>query len=168
MASGATRRILTARNRKIEPLIPRAPLASSGSIWQGITLEKHIQDSEYVRTDFAVHSNLVHIFTGRPFTQEWHIDGRKHRVQNCAGSLMIAPKGLQASVRTVRSQPEVQWILELDPSSSQELLDGKKFEPVPQLNLRDPQAVRLVQLLKTEVERALRPEDSLERRSAIH
>jgi hypothetical protein len=69
---------------------------------------------------------------------------------------MLAPKALQASVRTVRSQPAVQWILELDPSSSQELLNGKKFEPLPQLNFRDPQAVRLVQLLQTEVEKGSR------------
>jgi AraC family transcriptional regulator len=32
-------------------------------------------------------------------------------------------------------------------------LNGKKFEPTPQLNLRDPQAIRLVQLLQTEVEK---------------
>lgn len=65
---------------------------------------------------------------------------------------MLAPKGLQASVRALRSQPDVQWILELEPSPSQDLLNGKKFEPTPQLNLRDPQLVRLVQLLQTEVE----------------
>jgi AraC family transcriptional regulator len=152
MASEATRRILTVRNGKIEPLIPRTPLASSGSTLQGITLEKHIADSEYVRSNFAVHSHLLHIFTGRPLTQEWRIDGRNHRVQNTDGSLMLAPRGLQASVRTVRSQPDVQWILELNPSTSQELLNGKKFEPTPQLNLRDPQVVRLVRLLQTEVE----------------
>lgn len=152
MASEAPRRILTTRNGRIEPLIPRAPLASSGDNWLGITLEKHVADADYVRTDFSVHSNLVHIFTGRPLRQEWRIDGRNYRVQNIAGSLMLAPKGLEASVRAVRTQPDVQWILELEPSPSQNLLNGKKFQPAPQLNLRDPQAVRLVQLLQTEVE----------------
>jgi hypothetical protein len=91
-------RILTARSGRIEPLIPRAPLASSGGKWKAITLEKHLADPDYVRTDFAVYSNLVHIFTGRPLTQEWRIDGRSYRVQNTAGSLMVAPKGIQASV----------------------------------------------------------------------
>lgn len=153
MASDATRRILTARNGKLEPLIPRAPLESSGGKWQGIVLEKHIADPDYVRSGFTVHSNLVHIFTGRPLVQEWRIDGRNHRVQNTAGSLMLAPKGLQASVRAIRAQSDVQWILELDPSFSQDSLNGKRFEPAPQLNLRDPQVVRLVQLLQTEVEK---------------
>jgi AraC family transcriptional regulator len=152
MASEASRRILTARSGRIEPLIPRAPLASSGDKWKAITLEKHLADPDYVRTDFAVYSNLVHIFSGRPLTQEWRIDGRSYRVQNTAGSLMVAPKGIQASVRAVRTESDVQWILELEPGQSLDLLNGKKFEPTPQLNLRDPQAVRLVQLLQTEVE----------------
>jgi AraC family transcriptional regulator len=152
MASEASRRILTARSGRIEPLIPRAPLASSGGKWKAITLEKHLADPDYVRTDFAVYSNLVHIFSGRPLTQEWRIDGRSYRVQNTAGSLMVAPKGIQASVRAVRTESDVQWILELEPGQSLDLLNGKKFEPTPQLNLRDPQAVRLVQLLQTEVE----------------
>jgi AraC family transcriptional regulator len=85
-------------------------------------------------------------------TQEWRIDGRHHRVQNTSGSLTIAPKGLQSSVRAVRSQPDVQWILELDPSFAQETLNGRDFALTPQLNVRDPQAIRLVQLLLAEVE----------------
>lgn len=152
MASDATRRILTARNGKVEPLLPREPLASSGNKWRGITLEKHLADPDYVRSNFAVHSNLVHVFTGSPVSQEWRFDGHNYRVQNTAGSLMLAPKGLEASVRAVRARPGVQWILELEPPPSQDLLNGKKFEPTPQLNLRDPQALRLVQLLQTEVE----------------
>jgi AraC family transcriptional regulator len=140
------------RDGKIEPLVPRLPLKSSGGAWQGVTLEKHIADADYVRPNFVVHSNLLHIFAGRPVTQKWRIDGRNHRVQNIAGSLAIAPKGLQTSVRAVRSEPDVQWILELDPSSSQEILNEKKFELTPQLNVRDPQAARLIQLLLAEVE----------------
>jgi len=152
MVSDASRRILTSRNGRIEALIPRAALASSGEKWQGITLEKHVADSDYVRTDFALYSNLVHIFTGGPLTQEWRIDGHNYRVQNTAGSLMLAPKGIQASVRALRAKSDVQWILELEPTQTLDLLNGKKFEPTPQLNLRDPQAVRLIQLLQTEVE----------------
>ena len=152
MASDATRRILTARNGKVEPLIPRGPIASSGNKWAGITLEKHLAEPDYIRSNFAVHSNLVHVFTGSPVTQEWRFDGHNYRVQNTAGSMMLAPKGLEATVRAVRTQPDVQWILELEPSPWQDLLNGKTFEPTPQLNLRDPQAVRLVQLLQTEVE----------------
>jgi len=152
MASDATRRILTARNGKVEPLIPREPIASSGNKWAGITLEKHLAEPDYIRSNFAVHSNLVHVFTGSPVTQEWRFDGHNYRVQNTAGSMMLAPKGLEATVRAVRTQPDVQWILELEPSPWQDLLNGKTFEPTPQLNLRDPQAVRLVQLLQTEVE----------------
>ena len=148
---GVIRRILTARDGKIEPLIPRAPLASSGARWRGITLEKHIGDSEYVRTDFAIHSNLLHIFNV-PLTQEWRFDGHTYRVQNKVGSFMLAPKGLRASVRALRKQPGVQWILELEPPSPPEWLNGQKLELTPQLNLRDPQVVRLVQLLQTEVE----------------
>ena len=152
MASDATRRILTARNGKVEPLIPREPIASSGNKWAGLTLEKHLAEPDYIRSNFAVHSNLVHVFTGSPVTQEWRFDGHNYRVQNTAGSMMLAPKGLEATVRAVRTQPDVQWILELEPSPWQDLLNGKTFEPTPQLNLRDPQAVRLVQLLQTEVE----------------
>jgi len=152
MASDATRRILTARNGKVEPLIPREPIASSGNKWAGLTLEKHLAEPDYIRSNFAVHSNLVHVFTGSPVTQEWRFDGHNYRVQNTAGSMMLAPKGLEATVRAVRTQPDVQWMLELQPSPWQDLLNGKTFEPTPQLNLRDPQAVRLVQLLQTEVE----------------
>lgn len=152
-SAGSPRRILTARDGKIEPLIPRAPLASSSGKWQGITLEKHITDADYIRSDFSVHSNLVHIFTGGPVSQEWRFDGRTYAVQNAAGSMMLAPKGLHASVRAHRTRRDVQWILELEPSPSQELLNGKKFDLTPQLNLRDPQVVRLVQLLQTEVEK---------------
>ena len=147
------RRILTTRDGKIEPLIPRAPLASSGVKWQGITLEKHIGDSDYVRTNFAVHSNLLHIFTGGLVSQEWRFEGYTYRVQNAPGSVMLAPKSLQASVRTARAKPDVQWILEVEPPPQPELLNGKKFDLTPQLNLRDPQVLRLVQLLQTEVEK---------------
>ena len=146
------RRILTERDGKIEPLISRAPLASSGGKWQGITLEKHISECDYVRTNFAVHSNLLHIFTSVPVSQEWRSDGHTYRVQNTPGSVKLAPKGLQASVRTIRAKPDVQWILEVEPPPQPELLNGKKFALTPQLNLRDPQVVRLVQLLQTEVE----------------
>lgn len=155
MASGNVhRRILTTRDGKIEPLIPRAPLASSGGKWRGITLEKHSADADYVRNNFAVHSNLLHIFTGLPVTQQWCFNGRMYQVQNLSGSMMLAPQGLHASVRAVRSRPGVQWILELDPASHQELLNGKRLDLTPQLNLRDPQVIRLVQLLQTEVEKA--------------
>ena len=147
-----SRRILTKRDGKIEPLVPRLPLKSSSGAWQGVTLEKHMAEADYVRRDFVIHSNLLHVFAGRPVTQEWRIDGRNQHVQNTAGSLMIAPKGLQTSVRAVRSQPDVQWILEVDPLSSQQTLNGREFELTPQLNMRDPQAVRLVQLLVAEVE----------------
>jgi len=151
-SANLSRRILTAREGKIEPLVPHLPLKSSGGAWQGVTLEKHMADADYVRPNFVVHSNLLHVFAGRPVTQEWRIDGRNHHVKNIAGSLAIAPKGLQTSVRAVRSEPDVQWILELDPSSSQEILNEKKFELTPQLNVRDPQAARLIQLLLAEVE----------------
>jgi AraC family transcriptional regulator len=127
-------------------------LQSSAGKWRGITLEKHLADAEYVRTNFNVHSHLVHAFAGSPLIQDWRIDGRHYRVQNTAGSLMLAPKGIHASVHAIRSQPNIQWILELDPSLSEESFNGRKLEPVPQMNLRDPQAVRLVQLLQTEVE----------------
>ena len=154
MASGDLyRRILTPRAGKIEPLIPRAPLASSGGKWRGITLEKHNADADYVRTNFDVHSNLLHIFTGLPVTQQWSFNGRTYQVQNLSGSMTLAPQGLHASVRAVRTQPGVQWILQLEPAH-QEVLNGKKLELTPQLNLRDPQVIRLVQLLQTEVERA--------------
>ena len=66
---------------------------------------------------------------------------------------MLAPKGLQASGRTARSKPDVQWILEVESPRQPELLNGKKFDLTPQLNLRDPQVVRSVQLLQTEVEK---------------
>jgi len=66
--------------------------------------------------------------------------------------MLLAPKGLHASVRVSRSKPDVQWILELAPPSSEESLNGKRFEPAPQLNLCDPQAHRLIQTLQSEVE----------------
>lgn len=151
-SASMTRRILTARDGKIAPLIPRVPMATSGAKWQGITLEKHISDSDYIRTDFVVQSNLLHIFSGVPVTQEWRFNAHTYRVLNTPGSVMLAPKGLQASVRTIRSKPDVQWILEVEPPPQLELLNGKKFELTPQLNVRDPQLVRLVQLLQAEVE----------------
>jgi AraC family transcriptional regulator len=127
-------------------------MATSGAKWQGITLEKHISDSDYIRTDFVVQSNLLHIFSGVPVTQEWRFNAHTYRVLNTPGSVMLAPKGLQASVRTTRSKPDVQWILEVEPPPQLELLNGKKFELTPQLNVRNPQLVRLVQLLQAEVE----------------
>jgi hypothetical protein len=45
-------------------------------------------------------------------------------------------------------------------TAAPELLNGKKFDLTPQLNLRDPQVVRLVQLLQAEVETGS-PTDSL-------
>jgi AraC family transcriptional regulator len=66
--------------------------------------------------------------------------------------MLIEPKGLHCSVHATRPQPDVQWILELDPSRAEESLDGKPFEPRPELNLRDPQVVRLVQVLQADVE----------------
>jgi len=154
MASGnLSRRILTTRSGRVEPLIPRTPLASSGSKWQGFTLEKHIAEADYVRTNFVVHSNLMHFFTGSLVAQEWRFDGHTFRVQSAPDSVLLAPKGLQASVHALRTQPDVQWILELEPSPAQEFLNGKKLDLTPQLNLRDPQLIRLAQLLQIEVEK---------------
>jgi AraC family transcriptional regulator len=153
MAEISTRRILTNREGRLEALIPTPPLRSSGESWQGITLEEHLGETEYVRTNFEVRSHLIHLFGNIPLQQEWHIDGRCERVQNLAGSLLIEPKGLSVKsvhVRRIRRDP--QWIVELSPHEDEQSLNGRPFDPAPELNLRDPQATRLVQILQAEVE----------------
>ena len=105
---------------------------------------------------FDVHSHLIHIFTGVPVEQEFRVEGRIHRAQNTPGSVLIEPQGVHASGRVRRSQPDIQWILELDPTlvekRAQEFLNGKRFELTPQFDLRDPQLQRLTQALQAEVE----------------
>jgi AraC family transcriptional regulator len=124
--------------------------------WKGLILEKHLAGAEYVRTNFDVYSHLIHIFTGVPVQQEFQIEGRTHRVQNTPGSMMIEPQGLHASVRVRRSQPDIQWILELDPAvveqRVQESLNDNRFELTPQIDLRDPQLQRLTQALQADAE----------------
>src|SRR5262249_13505906 len=119
-------------------------------------LEKHLADAEYVSTDFDVYSHLVHIFTGVPVRHEWRVEGRAHRVQSIAGSILIEPRGLHASVRVCRSQREIQWILEFDPTLMeqrvQEFLNGKRLELIPQFDLRDSQLLRLAQALQADLE----------------
>ena len=152
MSQSPTPRIQTARHGKIEPLIPTSPLRSSGRMWQGIILEKHLAGAEYTRTDFDVHSHLVHSFGSVPATSGWRVDGRNHRVQHTPGGVLIEPKGLHASVQVSRARPDVQWIIELEPAGIEESLNGKPFSPTPQLNLRDPQIDRLVEVLQAEVD----------------
>src|SRR6516225_6158108 len=77
-----TPNVRTERICRLHHLSPERPLVTSGGNWQGVTLQKHISDPDYVRTDFVVHSNLIHIFTGVPVTQEWCSDSHTHRVQN--------------------------------------------------------------------------------------
>jgi AraC family transcriptional regulator len=121
-------------------------------MWQGIILEKHLAGAEYTRTDFDVHSHLVHSFGSVPATSGWRVDGRNHRVQHTPGGVLIEPKGLHASVQVSRARPDVQWIIELEPAGIEESLNGKPFSPTPQLNLRDPQIDRLVEVLQAEVD----------------
>ena len=159
MSEGPPRRIQTIRDGRLEPLIPRPALLSSGDNWQGITLEKHLADADYDRSDFEVYSNLVHVFTGAPAQQEWRTKGRNFRVQNVAGSIMIVPRGLHASVHVSRSRPDVQWILELDRAvierRAQEATGARVLELAPQFDLRDPQVLRLVQSLQADAEGGL-------------
>jgi AraC family transcriptional regulator len=158
MSDGSMRRIQTMRGGRLEPLVGQPPILSSTTHarWKGLILEKHLADAEYVRTNFDVYSHLIHIFTGVPVQQEFRIAGRTHRVQNTPGSIMIEPQGLHASVRVRRSQPDIQWILELDPTlveqRVQESLNDKGFELTPQIDLRDPQLQRLTQALQADAE----------------
>ena len=158
MADGSIRRIQTVRGGRLVPLILRSPTLSSAvnADWKGLILEKHIADAEYVRTNFEVHSHLIHIFAGVPVQQEFRTQGRVHRVQNTPGSILIEPKGLHASVRVCRSQPDIQWILEIDSTVVEDrmpdLLNGKPFELTPQFDLRDPQIQRLIQALQADME----------------
>jgi len=158
MSEDTTRRIQTVRRGRLEPLIAAMPLLSSATKadWRGITLEKHLADANYVSTDFEVYSDLIHIFTGVPAQSEWRVEGRTHRVQNIAASILIEPKGLHASVRVCRSQRDIQWILEFNPAlieqRIQEALNSKRFEFIPQFDLRDPQVLRLTQALQADVE----------------
>jgi len=144
MSEGSIRRIQTVRGGRLEPLIVRSPILSSAAHadWKGLILEKHLADAEYVRTNFDVYSNLIHIFAGVPVQQEFRTEGRVHRVQNTPGSVLIEPKGLHASVRVSRSQPDIQWILDVNSTvveeRVQEFLKGKGFELTPQFDLRDP------------------------------
>lgn len=156
MSADLTRRIETVRNGRLEPLVSRSPLLSSDATWQGITLEKHLADAEYIRESFDNHSHLLHILTGVPVRHEWRAGGRNYYVDSMAGSVMVIPRGLHASVRCWRSHPEVQWILEFDHSRVEqrvhELLGLKQFELKPQFDLYDPQVSRLIQALQADLE----------------
>lgn len=152
MSEKLARRIQTARAGRIEPLIPIEPLRSSGASWRNLILEKHLAPVEYVRSDLEVYSHLLHSFTGLPVRQDWRVEGRSHQVQNTAGSVLLLPRGMHGSVSVRRSRPEIQWILELTPDAAKESLEGKEFDPAPQLNLKDPQVRRLVEVLQAEVE----------------
>jgi len=157
MAETVTRRILTRWGGAIKPLVTNPPLLTSGGAWQGITLEKHLAAADYDRRNFESYSNLIHSFTGPTVRHEWLVDGRFHAAQNAPGSLSIEPRGLYVSaVRVTRPRPEIQWILEIAPDSVEESLDGKAFEPKFELNLRDPQLQRLIEILQAEVENGCR------------
>ena len=145
-------RITTLRNGRVEPLVPRPPLHSSesGSHWHGMILEVHRADAEYVRPDLKSHSNLIHVFTG-PVRHEWHVDGHLHRVNSGSGSVLIVPNGLEASVHVWRARPDMQWILEFDPTLMEQRiaqsLGGSRLELVPHLDITDSQLLRLLQTL---------------------
>jgi AraC family transcriptional regulator len=145
-------RITTLRNGRLEPLIARPPLYSSeaSSRWHGLILEVHRADAEYVRPDLKSRSNLIHVFTG-PVRHEWHVDGHMHRVNSGSGSVLIVPDGLEASVQVWRARPDMQWILELDPTRMEqgisEALGGSGLELVPHFEVTDSQLLRLLQTL---------------------
>lgn len=148
-------RIETVRNGRPEPLIVRAPLHSSArSHWQGLLLEVHRGGTEYVRPDLKNRSNLIHVFTG-PVRHEWRVDGHMHRVHSGSGSVVIVPKGFEASVRVWRARPEIQWILEVDPTTMErritEALGGAPLELVPHFDVTDLQLLRLLQTLHADV-----------------
>ena len=153
MSEALTRRILTVRGGKIEPLIPRSPQQSSEDTWEGVMLEKHLADADYVRTNFEAHSHLVHVFGSVPVRQEWRIEGRNVCLENAPGSVLIEPKGLQvSSVHASRQRPDVQWIVEFTSGGIENCLEGKPFEPAPQFDLRDPQITHLLKILQAEVD----------------
>src|SRR5262245_3883825 len=106
MSESSSRRIQTVRHGQLEPLIGQPPLLSSYGRWEGVTLEKHLADANYVSTDYEVYSDLIHIFTGFPVQCAWRIEGRTNRVQNIASSVLIEPKGLHASVHVSRPQSD--------------------------------------------------------------
>lgn len=151
-------RIQTVRGGRVEPLLHRPPLRSSaaGSTWRGIILEEHRADAEYFRPDLKSRSHLIHVFTGTPVQHEWRVEGRIHRVHSTAGSIVILPDGFEAAaVWARRSRPDVQWILELQPTELQpviqEALSGRPLELVPHFDVRDSQLLRLVQTLQGDV-----------------
>jgi AraC family transcriptional regulator len=150
-------RILTVRNGRQEPLIPRPPLKSSAfrSDWSGMILEEHCAPAEYVRPDVKNCSTLVHVFTGVPVRHEWRVDGHTYRVHSPAGSILIVPNGFEGSVRCWRPRPETQWILEFEPRAMEqkiaECFGGAHLELTPHFDLTDVQALRLIQTLHADV-----------------
>src|SRR5215472_5491742 len=113
---GLDGRIRTKRRGVLQPLIPRTPLLSSSEHagWRGIILEKHMADADYVAADVDTYSDLVHIFAGVPARHDWRADGRHVTALSTEGSIAVAPRGMHASVRVVRTQPDIQWILEFE------------------------------------------------------
>src|SRR5215469_7549506 len=145
-------RITTLRNGRLEPLVARPPLYSSEarSHWHGMILEVHRGPAEYVRPDLKSTSNVIHVFTG-PVRHEWRVDGHTHHLHSGGGSVLIVPNGFEASVRVWRARPDMQWILELDPTMMEhgvaESLGGSRLELVPHFDITDPQLLRLLQTL---------------------
>ena len=145
-------RLTTLRNGRLEPLVTRPPLHSSAasSHWHGMILEVHRAEAEYVRPDLKARSNLIHVLTG-PVRHEWHLDGHTYRVSSGSGSVLIVPNGLEASVQVWRARPEMQWILELDPTMLEhriaESVGCSRLELVPHFDITDSQLLRLLQTL---------------------
>lgn len=143
-------RITTLRNGRLEPLVARPPLHSSGASWHGMLLEVHRADAEYVRPDLRSSSDLVHLFGG-PVHHEWRVEGHTYRVHSGSGSAVIVPKGFEASVQVWRSRPGMQWIFEFDPTvmarRMTESLGGAPLQLVPHFDVTDAQLLRLLQAL---------------------
>jgi len=70
---------------------------------------------------------------------------------------LLSPEDLNVSERARPSQLDIQWILDFNPPLMElrlgEYLEGTQTEPTPQCDLRDPQAFRLVQALKCDIDR---------------
>jgi hypothetical protein len=114
MHNALSGRILTKRVGSIRPLVPIEPLRLNAdrARWLGIN-SRNIWP-RLITWPLTSKCFRIHIFTGPAVRHEWRADGHYTVALSTAGSVMVAPRGMHATVLVMRSRPAVQWILEFD------------------------------------------------------
>lgn len=132
-----------------------SPRYATTTIGDGLTFETYKSSGMVEVPEAEVRAHVLILRTGSPSVIEWCSGGRDRKAVLSPGSVSLFPPGLRDAARVFRPQLGVSSILQIRPAffdrSIAEIARGARVELVERSNLDDPQIVRLMQSLCTDI-----------------